>query len=643
MKSSVLFFFAVLVIQLGSCGKAFNPDGYIDQPAFDAYNRILEEELKAIPDFSCPPIAVKDFFVLGTPEHVTWFTSEPQDYSSKALKKGGNFYAYLNDIPATFRYVGPGANSETEKLFNTQMPLLWVSLETFEFMPCAATHWAADLESNTAYYKLNENILWSDGIPCTADDWIFACRFLSSKEIIDPLKNRYYKNLTVTKINPYCIAIQYSGYQFKSAYELLEATNIKPIASHFYGGEVPKKWIEKYNRVAEPTTGPYVLTVYDANNGLKFEKVKNWWAHEYPHFKGIANFDAIYYKIIAGSKNPAFRKFDMGMFDVIHIDNTAEWEAARLRKNVQEGFVTVWKGYYMPVNGPAGLFFNTQMPPLNNLFVRQGLYYAIDFDGLIATAFSGERTRMHTLGTGQTWGGAVFNNEAIRKPGFNPKKAMELFAKAGYTKLNSNGILQNENGEELLITVIFRNVQEREFAGYLYSQALLAGVKLDFKYYKGGFTDKIASRDYHAWLGEMPAAQIPNNYLLLHSSYAHKNVFENFFGYSDPELDALLEECESQDLTYTEKAAVNRKIEERVDQAALMVPSYYKNTISIMAWKWICFPAWLNMKYQTSLDDPMFGYMWFDPDIEAECRRAKAENKMLEDKEYALSRRYRQL
>ncbi|MGF7110125.1 ABC transporter substrate-binding protein [Treponema pedis] len=635
------FFICVLVLFLFSCKEILPPDGYLMQPACNFYTAVIEREGKELPDFSCPPILISGIKVEGCPENLQWYTSNPKDYSSSALKKGGKFYAYLNDIPDTFRYVGPGANDETRKLFNTQMPFLWLSQETLEFMPCAATCWALDIQNKTVYYKLNENMFWSDGVPCTANDWLFAAKFLKSKLIVDPLQNYRAKNLEIKKINDYCVSVKYLGEQVYSEYELLDITNFKPIAEHFYGGEIPKNWIEKYNRIVEPTTGPYILTEYDINHGLKFTKVKNWWAHSYPHFKGVANFDEIYYRIIVGRKAPAFRKFALGMFDIIHIDNYIEWDSAETSANVKEGFVNLWKGFYVPVSGPTGIFFNTQAKPLDNIFVRQGLYYAIDMDGLIDKAFAGQRKRLHTMGVGQTWGKAEFNNPDIVKPSFNPQKAMEFFAKAGYKTLNSSGILVNDKGEELSFFIFFKDEQEREIFGFLYAQALKAGVNLEFKYYSGGMTNKISSRDYQAWWGALPSYRIPDNYTLLHSSFANKKTFENFFGYSNPELDRLLERFNESGLTYEEKAVINREIEKIVDEAALMVPSYYKNTIDVMAWKWICFPSWLNMRYQNNLDNPMFGYMWFDAEIEAECKKAKAENKMLEENSYSLSGRYK--
>ena len=640
IKRFLLPIFYGFCLILFSCAKSGSSQEYHEQSACDIYDKIIEEESQNLPVFSCPPILVEDFKIEGTPDYLKWYTCEPKDYSSKALKKGGSFYAYLNDIPNTFRYAGPEADDICVKLFNTQMPFLWQSLETLEFMPSAATHWAADLNSKTAYYKLNENMLWSDGKPCTADDWVFAWEFFQSKEIVDPVKNYKFKRLSVKKINDYCVSVTVLKDIPFSDYELLDMTNFKPVAEHFYGGIVPKDWVIKYNRVAEPTTGPYYLKSYDYNNGLKFVKVKNWWGHCYPHFKGIANFEEIFYRIIAGRKNPAFSNFYSGAFDTITLENPAERRKAEKSQNVTAGFINLWYANYVPVSGASGIFFNTREKPFDNEFVRKGMYYALDMDGLVEIAFSGENKRLHTLGVGQQWEGYSFNDTDILKPRFNPKKAADFFVKAGYDRLNSKGILVNANGEELSFTIIYTDELERELFGYLYAQALKAGVNIEFKYFSSGIIERLSKGKYQAWWGKMTGYRIPDSYSFLHSSYADKYTFNNFFGYSDPKLDALLEKYDAVK-NYSEKAELNRKIEKLVDEAALMVPSYYNNSVKLLAWKWICFPAWLNMKYQAELVDPMFGYLWVDPQIEEECKKAMAEHNLMENRIYVLSSRYK--
>lgn len=639
MKIKFFFICALCALFFVSCGS--KTVSYLDQPASDAYDKILKDEMENLPDFSAPAVLVKDLRIAGTPSDLKWYTSYPKDLSSRALKKGGIFYGFLGDIPNTFRYMGPGADELCVKLFNTQMPLLWTSFETFEFMPCSAVFWAVDISSKTVYYKLNENIFWSDDEPCTADDWIFADEFCKSKKIVDPAKNRKHNNLEVKKINDFCLSVHILDNQIYTEQELLDISNFKPIARHFYKGQIPDDWVAKYNRIVEPTTGPYILKKYDYNNGLHFAKVENWWAQTYPHFKAIANFDEIFYRIITGDKRPAFTKFARGLFDVIHIDDPGEWAKAEASKDVQNGFINLWRGRHVPVQGPAGLFFNTQAPPLDNLFVRKGLYYAVDIDGMISRVYADKRVRLHTIGSGQTWDSAEFNNPEIKKLAFDPKKARELFSRAGYDRVNSSGILVNSEGKELSFVILYDDPSLYEAFGLLYAQALLAGLKLEFRQMGGKLFDKLENRDFQAWWGSLNSYRLPDNYSLFHSSFAKSKSFNNFFGYSNPEMDLLLEKYEKGSLTYVEKAAVNHRIEKIVDEDALMIPSFYKDTIDVMAWKWICFPAWLNMKYQKYLDDPMFGYMWFDGDIEKECLKAKDENKILQMRAYFLSERYR--
>ncbi len=39
------------------------------------------------------------------------------------------------------------------------------------------------------YFKIHKNASWSDGVPVTADDFIFTLEFMRSKYIRDPWHN----------------------------------------------------------------------------------------------------------------------------------------------------------------------------------------------------------------------------------------------------------------------------------------------------------------------------------------------------------------------------------------------------------------------------------------------------------------------
>ena len=51
--------------------------------------------------------------------------------------------------------------------------LLDLHPNTLNFLPSLATHWAFGADGKTVYYKLDPERRWSDGVPVTADDYLF--------------------------------------------------------------------------------------------------------------------------------------------------------------------------------------------------------------------------------------------------------------------------------------------------------------------------------------------------------------------------------------------------------------------------------------------------------------------------------------
>ncbi len=81
------------------------------------------------------------------------------------------------------------------------------------------------------------------------------------------------------------------------------------------------------------------------------------------------------------------------------------------------------------------------------------------------------------------------------------------------------------------------------------------------------------------------------------------------------------------------KAVLDRQIQRKVDEQALVVPSYYVPFFRGAAWKWIRFPAWLSQKYHDDFYDPFsgttgyVGYFWVDADIRREVLEAQRSGK----------------
>ncbi len=603
----------------------------------------IKNEQNNVPDFSTHTIEgvqLEDTKKYEELKGLEWNTSFATSVGSPNAKKGGAFYTYLHDIPNTFRYVGHEADSVSKMLFNNHIPLLVKSYEDFKFLPGCATHWAFSEDGKTVYYKLNKHAQWSDGIPCTIDDFVFAIEFMQNEDIAKVCDNEDFANLSIKKIGNEYLAITYKAPLPKSKELLLDLTNITPRARHFYKDASLKNWMLDYNRKAEPTTGAYYLHHWNFNYGLSFKRVSEWWAEEYKHFENLFNFDFIEIKILPGTQTSIRKYFRNEELDFLPLSFQDEYFDAIDDAGFKRGLQDIWVSNYSSIQGLNGILFNTNRFPFDNLEFRRAMEYVLDIDGVLKNILSDGYKRCYTMGVNQSLDDEPFNNQNIKIASYDKKKAGELLEKAGFTLLDSNGIRMMENGKKASFTILYSDGKLKDVFGFLFSKALECGVLLDFQFVSGGVLKRINNRDFQAWWASFPSSKIPNHYNLLHSNDASSFYLSNLFAYSSASLDSLLEKYEDPNLNIQEKAKCNMKIEEIVRENALFIPTYYPISEKVVCWKYIRFPGWLNLRYMKDFSSPFMGLGWFDEEIKQDVDDAIKNGEGFEERIWKLSKRY---
>src|SRR5690606_7272145 len=122
-------------------------------------------------------------------EELEWLTNdEDPTFASPDAKRGGTYRTFIIGFPQTLRRDGPDSNTGDFTSIKRSMYLGLVDLHpnTLNFIPSLATHWAFGADGKTVYYKLDPRARWSDGVPVTADDFVFAREFGLSEHIVDP-------------------------------------------------------------------------------------------------------------------------------------------------------------------------------------------------------------------------------------------------------------------------------------------------------------------------------------------------------------------------------------------------------------------------------------------------------------------------
>ena len=209
-----------------------------------------------------PPIEVRegDGLPATLPPDLVWKTNEGDPvFASSEARRGGTFRTWMLSFPLTLRRVGPDSNGAfAGYLRYNQLGPVSYHPNTRRPIPSLATHWAFGADGRSIYYRLNPRARWSDGVPVTADDYVFAVRFLRSKVIVAPWYNNYYTERIrdVKRYDDHTIGVQ--GADAKPVSEMHAAYGTGPYPRHFH--TISSDWVKNTNWEIEPNTGPYRIT-----------------------------------------------------------------------------------------------------------------------------------------------------------------------------------------------------------------------------------------------------------------------------------------------------------------------------------------------------------------------------------------------
>ena len=624
----------VMAAALGLAASAgLAAQSYYTSPAVDADEKAMAAEKR--PDFASPMVEDKTLSVPGLPEKLTWYTSRPGIFGSARAKQGGTWHGYIPDFPETFRTVGPNANDAYRPYFLTSQSTVDVNAETKQWMPALATDWAFGADGKSVYFKLNERARWTDGQPITSADYTFMYDMMRSPSIQDPWSNDYFTT-QITDLRAYGDwVIRVTWQSTASRDDLLNDLAVQPRPRHFYPGGIPKDYVDRYQWVFEPTAGPYALDSFKKGESLTFKKVRDWWGYGYAYNTYRFNVDTIQYTVITGGNDIVRNYFYNGLIDTYPLIIPQEWADAPTHAPVAKGYIDRQLMDYVPLQGVWGIVLNVKTPLFADVDVRRGLYYAINMQKMIDTALRGEYARYHNIGLGHVFGGQSFDDNTIRKPDFDPVKAGALFDKAGYSKFGPDGIRMNAAGARLSFELLYESPNHTQRLSVLKEEALKAGVEIVLKLMQQESFTAVLEKKFQAWWGQMSTGLYDDYWQYFDSANADKPQTNNFWGYSNKEMDRLVEAFRSaSDLA--KKAELSREIQRKVDQEALVIPNYYVPYFRGSAWKWVRFPGWLSQKYHDDFYDPLsstsgyVGYSWIDPDIRREVMEAQKAGKAYE-------------
>lgn len=380
-----------------------------------------------------------------------------------------------------------------------------------EPVPVLAESWQSSPDGKKLTFKLRSGVKWQDGKPFTSKDVQFT--FQSIRDATAPTLWKTYFNsvekletpdestVVVTYTRPYAPA--------------LIAWTVGIIPAHVYGGG--QLVDSKGNR--EPVgTGPFRLARWEAGKQLLFEANRGWW-------NGRPNLDKVTLRVDLADPLKALRA---GEVDFTQVPDVAVWSTEAQVPDFRADFEVA------TVHGSLFRLFawNMQKAPFDDKRVRLALTMALNRSRVIEDVFLSQAQAM----SAPMFPNMIGPDPSIAPHPFDLSKAAGLLDEAGKTA-GANGRFPVQ-----VITVASQKTATNEEMFAIFRRDFSAiGIDLKVEYLSPkDFEAKVVMRDFDAvYFGWFPDIPDPDPSALLHSRQI--KVGQNFAGYSDPEVDKLLE------------------------------------------------------------------------------------------------------
>jgi len=388
-----------------------------------------------------------------------------------------------------------------------------------EFEPELAESWESSEDHLRLTYHLRPNLVWSDGVPITADDVKFTFDLLMDTTVASPRQGvtEYIKEVTIE--DPHTVTIVFSeaypAQIFDTAGEILpkhilENADPGALRSHEFGR----------NPLA---SGPYRLNKWVSQQVIELVPNEKYYG-DTPHL------DRIVFKIVPDKAN-LLMQLKTGEIDMMTNIPPAEIENLRKETNNLNIYQVAGRVYYF-------IGYNGQHELFSGQNIRRALTMALDRKKIIeAVLFGYGKSCLGPLPPMIKWA----YNEDIEEIPFDPQAAQEILAAEGWSDGDGDGYV-DKDGKNFEFTLLngAGNQIKADVAVIAQEQMRKIGVKVNIQTLEWtNFITQIQNKDFDACINGWSSSYYIDPTPIFHSSAT--NLF-NFVSYANPKVDQLIEQ-----------------------------------------------------------------------------------------------------
>lgn len=384
-----------------------------------------------------------------------------------------------------------------------------------------AEKWETSEDELEWIFYLRDDVLWHDGEKFTAEDVAFTFNEITLNSELGANSSSHFLSVsTVEVVDEF--TVKFVLEKPLAALPAYLSFNTEILPKHIFEGEDPWE-LTSFNKSNPVGTGPFKMKSYTSGQNIVLERNEDFYGD-------VALLDEVEYKILADA-NTHIAQLLSKELSIFALEDTSAIERIKKSKDIVIEARETPRFYWLIVN--------QKLEQFQDVKVRQAILHGVDRQNIIDIVLQGYGT-IADAGISPALE-AYYTDDVVRYD-FDPERAKELLAEAGWTDTDGDGIV-DKDGKPFKINFEIGIQGDLEKIAQLIQQNLIAiglDVTLDAMEWNTMIQEVVVKRDYEMSLNWWRYPPDPDLSAYMHSASMDSGF--NIPAFSSPELDSLLEQ-----------------------------------------------------------------------------------------------------
>jgi len=405
--------------------------------------------------------------------------------------------------------------------------------KTLELEGVLAESWEVSEDGLTFTFRIRDGVTFHDGHPLTVEDVKYSFDTLMDDKTLAPYAKaplKYFESAEI--IDERTIQFTANEVYFKN---LLAIGGLPIIPKHIWevNHEPDKEWdFNNHPAGRVPVgTGPYKFYKWATGREIIVNRYADWHGLK----RGEVNYpQRIVFRIVSEA-SVLLLLLKNGTIDMYDRIPPLQWERQLDNPKWDRRF----NKFEYDFPGYSYFGFNLRKAPFDDPKVRQALSHLVNVDNLIDKVMKGKASRTSGILPPKSKG----YNQAIEPVPYDPEKARELLAEAGWKDTDGDGLL-DKDGKPFVFDMMIASAGTTGpvSAQYLQEDLQKLGIRMNILTLDWQLMlDRVQKWDFDMMMMGWAMSLDSDPHDIWHSDEAEKPGSANAIGYKNPKADALME------------------------------------------------------------------------------------------------------